>query len=256
MKPELTITDLDLHAYADKQLSPARHAEVEEYLARNPQAKAQVDAIWQLNQSIHALYDGVLVEPIPATIRLPWSKKRVLLRAAAVVAWMGLGAVVGWHLNGFLSVSPMEAQLVRPAAFAHVVYTGDVLHPVEIGAEQEQHLIEWLSQRLHTPIRAPDLVAGGYRLVGGRLLPSTDRMAAQFMYEDALGRRITLYMRRGVWNNPTTAFRYSQNGNVGVFYWIDGSLGYALSAELEKSELMRLAVLVHPQVQPEGIPSK
>ena len=253
MKSEPTITDLDLHAYADEQLSPARRAEVEDYLAHHPEAMAQIDAIRQLDQALHTLFDPVLAEPIPATIRLPWIKKRMLLRAAAAVAWIGLGTVLGWSLNSLVelgSASPMEAQLVRPAAFAHVIYTAEVLHPVEIGAEDEQHLIEWLSKRLHTPIRAPDLAASGYRLVGGRLLPSTDRMAAQFMYEDALGRRVTLYMRRGAWDNSATAFRYSQNRGVGVFYWIDGPLGYALSAELEKAELLKLAVLIHPQVEP------
>ena len=253
MKSGQTITELDLHAYADKQLSPARRAEVEDYLAHHPEAMAQVDAIRQLDQALHALFDPVLAEPIPTTIQLPWIKKRALLRVAAVMAWIGLGTVLGWSVNSlveFGSGAPLEAQLVRPAAFAHVIYTAEVLHPVEVGAENEQHLIAWLSKRLRTPIHAPDLAASGYNLVGGRLLPSTDRMAAQFMYQNALGRRVTLYMRRGAWDNQTTAFRYSQNGSVGVFYWIDGPLGYALSAELEKTELLKLAVLIHPQVQP------
>ncbi len=252
MKSEPTITDLDLHAYVDKQLSPTRRAEVEDYLKRHPEAVAQIDAIQRLDEALHALCDPVLAEPIPATIRLPWIKQRVLLRAAAVMAWISLGTVLGWSLNGLVgreSATPMEV-LVKPAAFAHVVYTAEIMHPVEVGAENEQHLIAWLSKRLHTPIRAPDLVASGYRLVGGRLLPSTDRMAAQFMYEDTLGRRVTLYMRHNAWDNQTTAFRYSQNGGVGVFYWIDGPLGYALSAELEKAELLKLAVLIHPQVRP------
>lgn len=252
MKSEPTITDLDLHAYADKQLSPTRRAEVEDYLKRHPEAVAQIDAIRRLDEALHALCDPVLTEPIPETIRLPWIKQQVLLRAAAVVAWISLGTVLGWSLNSLVeleSATPMEV-LVKPAAYAHVVYTAEVMHPVEVGAENEQHLIAWLSKRLRTPIRAPDLVASGYRLVGGRLLPSTDRMAAQFMYEDTLGRRVTLYMRHNAWDNQTTAFRYSQNGGVGVFYWIDGPLGYALSAELEKAELLKLAVLIHPQVRP------
>ena len=252
MKSEPNITDLDLHAYVDKQLSPARRAEVEDYLKRHPEAVAEIAAIRQLNAALHSLSDAVLAEPIPATIQLPWSKQRLLLRAAAVMAWISLGTVLGWSLNslvGLESATPMEV-LVKPAAFAHVVYTAEIMHPVEVGAENEQHLIAWLSKRLRTPVRAPDLVANGYQLVGGRLLPSTDRMAAQFMYQDTLGRRVTLYMRHNAWDNQTTAFRYSQNGGVGVFYWIDGPLGYALSAELEKAELLKLAVLIHPQVKP------
>ncbi len=186
-------------------------------------------------------------------MQFPLVKKRLTLRVAAVAAWLALGSVLGWNLrswNAPVPVNMLETQLVRPAAFAHVIYSAEVLHPVEVKADQEQHLTQWLSKRLRTPINAPDLSQGGYRLVGGRLLPSTDRMAAQFMYEDIGGRRVTLYLRRGAWDNTLTAFRYSRNDNVGVFYWIDGELGYALSGELDKAELLKLAVIIHPQINP------
>lgn len=37
---------------------------------------------------------------------------------------------------------------------------------------------------------------------------------------------------------------------VGVFYWLDGSLGYALSGELERQQLLRAAEAVHHGLNP------
>lgn len=253
MNAEKPVPENDLHAYVDNQIGAARRAEIEHHLEHHPEAAATVDDLRRLDQSLHTLFDPVLAEPIPKTIQFPPVRKRYALRAAAVVAWIALGTVLGWNLNNWnapAQVNTLETQLVKPAAFAHVVYSAEVLHPVEVKADQEQHLVQWLSKRLRTPINAPDLSPGGYRLVGGRLLPSTDRMAAQFMYEDTGGRRVTLYLRRGAWDNTLTAFRYSRSDNVGVFYWIDGELGYALSGELDKAELLKLAVIIHPQINP------
>ena len=63
---------------------------------------------------------------------------------------------------------------------------------------------------------------------------------AQFMYEDPRGVRLTLYIKtegRGM----DTAFRYANEGGIGVFYWVDRDFGYALSGNLEKSRLLEVA---------------
>ena len=63
---------------------------------------------------------------------------------------------------------------------------------VEVGADQKDHLVGWLSKRVGVTLTAPDLESQGFRLIGGRLLPAgTTGMAAQFMYEDATGRRVS-----------------------------------------------------------------
>ena len=37
---------------------------------------------------------------------------------------------------------------------------------------------------------------------------------------------------------------------LGVFYWVDQKLGYALSGEIEKAELARVANAVYTQLNP------
>jgi anti-sigma factor RsiW len=152
-------------------------------------------------------------------------------------------------LRGIETVE-IVAALPQQAALAHVVYSPEVLHPVEVRADDEAHLVHWLSKRLGAPVRAPHLRDSGYELVGGRLLPGETGPAAQFMYQDATGRRLTLYVRIAAADNRETAFRYAQEGKVGVFYWVDGPFGYALSGELDRPRLLQVAESVYRALNP------
>ena len=136
----------------------------------------------------------------------------------------------------------------RPAALAHVVYSPEVRHPVEVGAEQVAHLVQWLSKRLGTSLQAPHLQTAGFQLLGGRLLPDQGKAAAQFMYQDAAGRRVTLYVRKAVKGNQETAFRFAREEGLSVFYWVEGEAGYALSGDLPKDDLLKLAELSYRQL--------
>ena len=149
--------------------------------------------------------------------------------------------------------------IARSAAVAHVTYSPEVRHPVEVGADQEAHLVAWLSKRLGAPVRAPALDVVGFSLIGGRLLPGDGDPAAgtdpapvaQFMYQSAKGQRITLYVRTESGDHGETAFRFAREGRVRVFYWIDRNFGYALStADLNRRELLRVATLVYKQLNP------
>lgn len=70
------------------------------------------------------------------------------------------------------------------------------------------------------------------------------------MYQDARGKRLTLYVTRVESAQRDTAFRFSQEDRVAVFYWIDGPFGYALSGEFAKSQLLEVATAVYKQLNP------
>jgi anti-sigma factor RsiW len=79
--------------------------------------------------------------------------------------------------------------------------------------------------------------------------PATADPVAQFMYQDASGQRLTLYVSTENTSNRDTAFRFAQEGTVNVFYWIDGKFGYALSAGLDKGRLALIATAVYDQIE-------
>lgn len=259
MMNSATISHDTLHAYADGRLDAAGCAAVEAWLADHPEDAARVRA-WRDNDALlRAAYDPLLAEPIPERLRLAATRapQPPALRLAAAVAWLALGGILGYGLRGL--VSPPDApagladNLPRNAAIAHAVYTPEVRHPVEVGADQETHLVAWLSKRLGTPLKAPALAAEGYALVGGRLLPGEAGPVAQFMYQHGDGRRLTLYVRNGEGDKGApreTAFRYAREDGVSVFYWVDGPLGYALSGDLPREELLPVASAVYRQLNP------
>jgi len=118
---------------------------------------------------------------------------------------------------------------------------------VEVKAGEE-HLVRWLNRRVGAPFAAPSLVEHGWKLMGGRLVPDGGQPAAQFMYEDGSGRRLTLYIRKET-GTANTAFRFAEREGFGAFYWIDQPLAYALAGRLQREELMGLANLVYAQLE-------
>jgi anti-sigma factor RsiW len=253
------IGEYDVQAWADGRLAGDRRAAVEAWLAQHPDEAERAAAYRALNEQLHARYDPVLGEPVPVPLEGAALRRPPWRAAAAVAGWIALGAAVGgvagWELHApapINAAAPAEGPiLARRAAPAHATYAPEVRHPVEVGADQEQHLIAWLSKRLGGDVKAPRLDGEGMALVGGRLLPRDPGPVAQFMYQNAQGRRITLYVRTEGPDQRETAFRYAREGNVRVFYWIDRKFGYALSsADFDRDELLKLANVVYRQLNP------
>jgi anti-sigma factor RsiW len=258
VKDETDITEAELHAYVDGGLAASRRSEVESWLATHPEEAERIAAYRRLGDDLRARYEPVLAEPIPAKL-MRASRRRPRWRAVALAAtWAGLGLVVGglagWQLHVIRSAPTASADgtvMARRAAVAHAVYSPEVRHPVEVGADQEQHLVTWLSKRLGVKVKAPNLVEAEMSLVGGRLLPGDNGPVAQFMYQTERGRRLTLYVRAENAPHRETAFRYARESNVGVFYWIDRDCAYAIaSSDLNKEELLRVATMVYKQLDP------
>jgi anti-sigma factor RsiW len=251
------IAEDDLHAYVDGRLDAARRAVVEAYLAGNPEAAAKV-AAWRAQvAALHAAFDPVLREPIPARLRRgrPPLWPRLARHAAAAALYLLIGFAVGYGLeqaeqDGWATATAPVAAGSFPerAAVAHVVYAPEVRHPVEVLAKEEAHLAAWLSKRLGTRVRVPKLAEAGYELVGGRLLPDAAGMAGQFMYEDAQGRRVTLYLKVDEAARNETAFLWARVQDVEVCFWIDRRIGYALAGAVDRKELDRLAHIIYRQL--------
>lgn len=256
---EAPITDADLQAYADGRLDEAGRAAVEAWLAARPEEAERLADYRRVADALRAAYAPVLQEPLPERLARAMRPRPQWKRYAAVAGWFALGVAIGgfagWELHGTrpgaTPLSDVGEVMARRAAIAHAVYSPEVRHPVEVGADQETHLVAWLSKRLGAPVRAPKLEDLGYSLVGGRLLPGDNGPVAHFMYQRNQGTRITLYVRTEATNNRETAFRYAKEGQVQVFYWVDRKLGYALSsADISKDDLFKVANAVYQQLNP------
>ena len=198
-------------------------------------------------------FDPILTEPIPARMYLRRPRWIGYARVATVfVAGVAVGlGVATLRVPPPPAANPnvAAAALAARAARAHVVFAAEVRHPVEVEAKEQDHLVKWLSKRLGHPLKAPVLSGDGYELLGGRLLSGPDGPVAQFMYQESGGKRLTLYVSRRNRAEPITAFRFAKEGPVAVFYWIDRDCGYALSGDIDKTTLARIANTVYKQLE-------
>ncbi|WP_179140863.1 anti-sigma factor family protein [Chromobacterium haemolyticum] len=263
-----TVTEQELQAYLDDALPLERCAAVEAYLEHNPEAREGLRAYRRLQDDIGALFEPALREPVPPRLlaaalpppapprrgwSMPWWQG-----AAASLLMLALGGGGGWLLRGqqqapaaqLVAAADSQERLPSLAAMAHVVYSPDVKRPVEIDAEHQDQLVAWLSKRLQSRVKPPLLSAQGYELIGGRLLPGEQGPVAQFMYHNAAGQRMTLYVATTAEPRRDVGFRFASQGPVNVFYWWDGRFAYALSAGLARDELGRLAEAAHRQLRP------
>lgn len=251
------VPEADLQAYVDGRLPAEGCASVEAAMLRDPELAARVATLRAQNAALREALDPVLTEPIPAHLlaaavppaqhatRFP----RLLAPALGLAATLVVGIGVGWWLRDVLiERAGTPTSFARQAAFAHALYAADVNRPVEIWAAEEKRLVNWLTKRLGFQVHAPDLNAVGYALVGGRLVAGNEKPTALFMYENADKQRLSLQVRKQAAGPHETAFRYAEENGVSVFYWIDDASGYALSGNVDRAQLLKIAHVVYGQL--------
>jgi anti-sigma factor RsiW len=274
-----SIDEDDFQAFVDGQLPPERCRAVMAYLAAQPEESSRMSDYRSLSEDLHGTFDEVLYEPLPARLRVEhyrgrtsWRERlqrwtgfgvyRLTPRLVGLAALLAASAGGGWWMHSNQLQGPVETQAMnfaRQAANAHLIYTPDVRHPVEFGADLEERL-QWLSERLGGTVHAPTLEGVGFGLVGGRLLPAAGgQPAAQLMYEDLEGHRVTLYVRSR-WNAPLNAQPDGSviraiEGEVGLVYWFEGPFAYALMGAMDPEQLFATAGAVQQQFAVPPIPA-
>lgn len=249
----------DLQAFVDGRLSPARLETVKAYLSSNPALASQVEREIEQREALRARLAFKAQEPIPARLRVanllatqPRTSRINPAAIAAAVAWLVVGGLFGVLGSAWWFTKLAQNETVADNAIAaHRIYVSERLHPVEVPADQETHLVQWLSRRVGKPLSAPNLSAQGYRLIGGRLLPSGGEAAAQFMYENSGGNRLTIYARSGG-SDAQTAFRFEEQNGISAFSWIDNGLSYVVSAKADRAQLLPIAESIYKQFEATG----
>lgn len=265
--------DTLLSAWLDGELEGAEAARVHAWLQQHPDDAARV-RLWAADRdALRARFGATADEPVPPRLaQAVWRRAgpsgwRTGSQAIAAALLLAVGALGGALWRGAADRAADQAARAsaaahapawtRRAAVAHAVYAPEERHPVEVSVrdgdaarqrEQETHLSRWLTRRLSVPVKLFDLRAQGFELVGGRLLPDASGPSAQLMYQDAAGQRVTVYLRKSEQPVPA-AFRFEREGNLSLFYWVDGPCGYALVGPQSRERLLALAEAIHRQEQ-------
>jgi anti-sigma factor RsiW len=271
--PPGPVTEDEIHAMVDGQLSSDALAALQERLALDPQAQATLQRWERQRNALRGLHQEVLAEALPTTLvtaaqQTADSQQQMDQwwrwggRAAGLMLAFGIGWIANttwqaaWPDRATIATlvnSGIAPEFAREASIAHAVFSPEVRHPVEVAAADQAHLVQWLSKRLGKQLKIPSLTPQGYELVGGRLLAGDLGARAQFMFQNSTGVRLTLYLgavdkAAGSTVAGETAFRFTQEGAVSSFYWFDQGFGYALAGQIARQDLMKLAEAVYRQL--------
>lgn len=258
------VAEAELQAYVDGQLEGRRRAVLEAYLAGRPDEAARLAAYRQQNIALHALFDSAPANDGDAdaapqrltalaiqldkqlgadTMR---SKRRpiALRRFAASVALVLSASAAGWLAAGHLDGGgDALVNLTRQAAEAPLQPA--TAPPANGTTSGDRQVIAWLAaQPGDVPTTVPDLEALGFRLSGERLVTTADgRPAAQLLYSDEGGQRVTLTMRSGG-KAGQTSFTFARDGEAARFFWQDAHMAYSLSGSMAQEKLLQIAETV------------
>lgn len=247
------IDECDLHAYLDGELDPAREALVRAHLEANPADRERLRAYAEQKLLLALAGPGAAAPGVGATAlagRLLARRRVALLGRVAAAALL---VAVGW---GGHAVADRLLGRDLPEYAQAALETHDALAempdpPMEVAAARGPELARFLAARLGEPVEVPELRAIGFRLVGARLVGTEEGPAAQLVYQDEVGRRLSLALVPEGEATPEELEVSEAEGYV-VGVWRGRGFAYALVGRTTHARLEQVASALGAPVEPAG----
>ena len=248
----------DLNAYVDGALDGRRRAEVDLFLDAHPDIRDRVSKDLAARDAMRGAYGPIAEEPVPSEFDLgrliaargqpSRAGLRASWQAAAAAVLLIIGGSGGWLLHGSHEApSAGIGALAQEATETYAVYAPETVRPVEIPASDMPQLIAWASRRLARPVAAPDLSSSGYRLLGGRVVPTPHGPAVLYMYANEAGTRLTL-LSRNMKVDRDAPMAVNAAGAMTSVTWSRDGLGFSLVGPLGGDALHPIADVARAQL--------
>ena len=232
MTSDAPIVEDELQAYVDGRLSEARRAAVDAHLAQHPDVRERVPSRCASAQPARPTRRKVRRAGAAAPVdrqhpgRPPRDDDAAPQGSGGGRAHFAVGAGAGWFAADHETMATVPCRRppplwrrTRPPP-THLRGRGRASGRGRLGAGRPSAAMAVSPSRQAAGGARPDAV----RLqVDGRPAAAGQwRAAAQFMYDDASGKRLTLYIRAA--EGSETAFRFQREGDAATFAWIDQGL--------------------------------
>lgn len=243
--PERAITEVDLCAFVDGQLDPARSIEVQDYLSRNPDAAAAVMADMRSRDAIRlAMRDTDRPRADLVDLAMQLDRRFGISRLQALVpkaSFAALALVCAWLASDEILETiapPSQAAVPNFANEALEAHDTAILRQAMPSEAKSPHIDEAEirnATRITFPRPSPD-----WQVLDSRLVPSDTGTGLEISFTQGDGSPFTFFAVHTRDQAPSQPKAVSV-GNNAVAYWRRGSVGYALTGSLTPAELDRLA---------------
>ncbi len=250
------INEDDLQAFVDGALDAERHQDVASFLETNKDAAKRVSAYQQGAAALRSALAPIAAEPIPSRLNLasiierqrPTNGIRIAPMVTAAVVLLAIGASGGWLLKGY-SMPPTEgvAALAQEASASYSAFAADRLRPVEVRADGSDDLKNLVSVTIGGSAIIPDLSKAGYRLMGGRVVPTPHGSGLMLMYDDDKGNRLVMLTRRMQVDQDKPMVASDQH-DIRGWSWARNGLGYSLVGAIGSEHLHTIADEIRSQI--------
>lgn len=249
------IDDTMLSAYLDAELSPSDQLAFERALADDPELAEQIAALQaaeELGKQIFAaeldenvpehLVDAIMAfesEPVANDSRAPSGFFKGAI--AASVAALCIGVVGGYFAQQ--ATAPQTVVATRgwldDIADYHRVYSRQVRHLVEVGADQADHIERWLTNTVGAPVQVADLSAFGLTFQGARLLVAAGKPVAQLVYTNSDGAVVALCVIQNA--TPRDDIGVTQRGEFEMVLWGGQNSNLVVVGDVGEADLEAIA---------------
>jgi anti-sigma factor RsiW len=242
-------SETELHAYIDGELDAERRLAFEAFLAANPPVAARVhDYLHQremLRRGLDLLAAATpertagLVERLSGRLRLDRLVHRFGPIAAAILLLVGGWNVGAWVQHHRQAVTAVPA-FAGEAAEAHAEAVTAAAAAATLSPEELKTLTGVLARgignaSLHLPDAGPTLT-----LVRAAVVPWNDGPALQFVYREADGELLTLFVVVGDPADDPGLHAVEQHG-LQLVYWRAGPVAYTVAGSKADGDLLLVA---------------
>lgn len=228
------ISEIDLLAYVDDQLDTARRIEVEDYLARHPEAAMQVMADLKHRDSLRLAFASDLPRPPFAMLEaagrleraLGWRQLGLKLRRiAAMVTLVGLGWFA--HAQGELGISDSVASPKPPAFVEDALHSHETaLVRARMASQLEAPTYDPVEIRAETGIALPQL-PDDWQVLDAQIFPSREGHSVELAIKAGELGRLSLFAAQAP-AQTVIAPTWASFDKAKAVYWQTGHLAYAI----------------------------
>lgn len=188
-------------------------------------------------------YQGFVDEPVPSalfdSIESGTAKRLSLSTIAIVALFVGMGISLAYaKVSGSSApLTPTQLPANMLALSAHNTFAVDLVHPVQVKANDMEHLENWLSYRVDSRVLLAEYNNVGYALLGANIVPDGKHASSMLIYENAMQERISVFTRYYGGSHDMSNIHSDKGLDLNLLSWQENGAQHTMVSSLELKEL-------------------